>query len=369
MWELAVTFGSARIATVDGKKSFEVFAIDNELNWQPFHAKDDLLRVNLSGFEIEQEKKALKVSTYEVRDETEPIPLVSPIEETPPREIEKRKIQIQVVKPRPKLGNLKPNTVYHFDLNVLFTIISELLEKQIIPFNCHGTILQGKTSRTISKYTNFMQAGGFIAEVPGGIQGTDSLQQLWDALIRRDLENAAVEFRKVPSFTSFLDNLNKQDSIKIVPDASKSDRPSPAYVQIAEICGLALQIPKDAIYSTYSNPMPSEFVDIAFSVYDNLRKGEDYILTGLWLETLAREHQIHPINARNRLNEAQASGMIERFTQGSTPDTRFDEHTLTVLDIDNNHPKAIKVYIYRGDFIIPGKASVSIRLERKENGT
>lgn len=364
LWELAITFGSARIETEDKSKSFEIYAIDRELNWQPFHAKDDLLRVKWSGFELDNVINASGSGPLVSDEDKEHADINVPQKDFDKKKKDKKETKSQLVKPRPKLGNLNPNTIYQFDLNILFSFISKLLEKHVVPFDCTGTLLQDNTSRTQSKYISFLQAGSFISEVSTGVQGTDSLQQLWDSLISRDIERASVLFKQVPSFSTFILELSKEGFIKIESDSSKTAFSSPTYIQIADMCGLALKIPKEAIYITNYNPDIPDFIDIAFSVYKSIRKGEDYVLTGEWLETLARVHHIHPINSRNLLNEAQASGMIERYTQGSTPDTRFDEHTFTMLDVENNKPKLMKVFIYRGDFIIPGKASVSIRLVR-----
>ena len=128
---------------------------------------------------------------------------------------------------------------------------------------------------------------------------------------------------------------------------------------------MAFRIPEEGVYAAFVMPSLEKFVDIAIDAFEKNRKGERYVLTGLWLEAMAREHDVHPIHARNRLNEAQAAGIIDRFTEGSTPETRFDSHTLNVLEVKNGVPTVRKICLYHGDFILPGKASVSIRLEKK----
>lgn len=358
LWEFAVTFGNARLATQDNSKFFEVSAISQELNWQPFHAKDDLLPIKWEGFDLSQEGKEesppIEAETQNKRNQRQ----------TQKKIVNSKKINASIKKPVSNLNRSNPSTVYRFSLTILFDFIASLLKKGNVPITGEGTPLEGLSQTSLRKYKGFMLAGKFIEIERYDIRYTDSLQNLWDSLIRRDLEKASQYFQVVPSFKTFLSNLEKH-RIEVRPEDPERKRPSPAYVQIAELCGHAIQIPQDGIYGTFSNPSLSDFVEHSILTYEQLRKGEDYVLTGLWLETLVREYGIHPIKVRDRLAEAQAAGMIERSTQGSTPDTRFENHTLTVLRIDNGFPIAEKAHLYHGDFIIPGKASVSIRLERK----
>lgn len=368
LWEFAVTFGIARLATQDGSQFFEVRAIDQHLNWQPFHARDDLLRVSWDGFALEDPERETKppsapdadadkdkVETVRKPQQKQTAKKVAPSKKAPKR----------AAKARPTLGPFNPSTVYRFDLNALFEFIPVLLGKGTVRISGEGTPLKGKSRATISKYLGFLMTGQFIAEVEGGIEASESLQRMWDALTARDLESACQYFRTVLSLDAFFNRLEKTRRIEVDSRSPERERPSPCYLQIAELCGHALQIPSDAVYGTFQNPTAREFVDYAIKAYESTRKGEEYVLTGLWLETLARDHGIHPIKARDRLAEAQADQLVERYTQGSTPDTRFENHTLTILQVENGRPKPTKCSLYHGDFIIPGKASVSIRLERK----
>ena len=60
LWELAVTFGSARVVNKKNSGSFEVCAIRENLSWSPFHAKDDLLWVKWDGFDISKTANIIK---------------------------------------------------------------------------------------------------------------------------------------------------------------------------------------------------------------------------------------------------------------------------------------------------------------------
>ena len=48
LWEMAVTFGRARLATEDDTYFVEACAMEETLSWKPYHAKDDLLWVRIS---------------------------------------------------------------------------------------------------------------------------------------------------------------------------------------------------------------------------------------------------------------------------------------------------------------------------------
>lgn len=346
LWELAVTFGNARINSEDGAASLEICAIDEKRNWQPFHAKDDLLPVilktaNSAPIEVSEEQSGLKPIANKSSD-SENIPKI-------PRTSNKT-----TNKP-----SMAANTVYDISLDALMEFVPILLEKEIVPYTGKGTNLEGNSKRTISRYFGFLTAGQFVKRIETGIQAEEALLHLWKALSAQDLEETTLLFRKVPSLNDFFDKLQSEKRIQI------ENRYSPAYIQIAELCGCAVKIPNEFIYGTFSNPRLDEFVEFAINAYEKIRKGEDYVLTGLWLETLVSEYGLHPIKIRENLDEAQAEGMMDRFTQGSTPDTRFDNHTLTLLQIANGLPIVKKICLYHGDFIIPGKASVSITLKRK----
>ncbi len=55
--------------------------------------------------------------------------------------------------------------------------------------------------------------------------------------------------------------------------------------------------------------------------------------------------------------------MLERYTEGSTPETQYERHNMATLEVSKGSATVREVNLYHGDFLIPGKASVSIRLE------
>ena len=97
--------------------------------------------------------------------------------------------------------------------------------------------------------------------------------------------------------------------------------------------------------------------------YRELAPEGGWVASGDWLEALARKDGIHPVVARESLQEASAANLIKRWTEGSTTDTRHDDHTLRVLEVTARRPAIGTVYLYRGDFLMPDKSSSSLKLE------
>jgi len=355
LWELAVTFGNARLTSEDGQKSITIQAMDRDLNWQPYHAKDDLLRVSWAGF---------SETVHRERTDGQPTPVTT------------KKASSQAARPftakypgkevKEASSGLSPDTVYKFNVNTMCLLMESLVAGDSVSVSGKGTALEGMAKRTLRHYFGFLRAGHFVTVSGETLRTTESLRSLWTALKYRDLDSIAKAFHAVSSFKVFCDTLRKKRLTEMTSKTPKKKRPAPTYLQLAEICGLALRIPEEGVYATFVMPSPEEFVDIAIEAFEKNRKGERYLLTGLWLEAMTREHGVHPIYARNCLNEAQAAGIIDRFTEGSTPETRFDSHTLNVLAVKNGGPTVRKICLYHGDFILPGKASVSIRLEKRK---
>jgi hypothetical protein len=72
---------------------------------------------------------------------------------------------------------------------------------------------------------------------------------------------------------------------------------------------------------------------------------------------------IHPLVARSALQSASEARLLKRVTEGSTTDIKFDRHVIRVLASTGGNPDIKIAYLYRGDFLIPGKSSSSVRIE------
>jgi hypothetical protein len=189
---------------------------------------------------------------------------------------------------------------------------------------------------------------------------------LWEALIKGDNSLIRELLCGVPSFAEFIVHLKVGYLLTSKDISTVSHSAFPTYCALADISCAGLLVAGKEICATYFYPDLKAFSDIALESYKKLAKGEKYILTGLWLETLAKEYGIHPLTARDRLNEAQQAGLLERYTEGSTPETQFEKHTMHFLTKDNSVPVVRKIKLYHGDFVMPTRASVSIRIEGKQ---
>ena len=218
--------------------------------------------------------------------------------------------------------------------------------------------------RKLAEYRGFLMSGGFVSYSRPIIGKTEKLDQLWAALRARNHNQISALVLGVASLREFYDAVVASNPL--TPDSAvpiKTDA-IPNYRCVLELSGLVLQIPKEGIFPTPRRPTAGEFAPLAYSVYLDLARKEDlYIATGAWLEGLAKNHQIHPIEARQRLDEARAAGLIERYVEGSTP-TRFAGRTFCMLDLLNNELTVREVALYEGNFLIPGKGSASLRLKR-----
>jgi hypothetical protein len=130
--------------------------------------------------------------------------------------------------------------------------------------------------------------------------------------------------------------------------------------EVTEICAPVFG---RGLFATLNRPTVEEFAPIALTRFSELDRGEGLVATGAWLETLIALDGIHPEVARARLNDASAQGLLRRTTEGSTTERRFDNHIVHVLRTKAGKPIVEQVRLYRGDYLIPGKSSTSLRVE------
>jgi hypothetical protein len=244
----------------------------------------------------------------------------------------------------------------------MIALIEALAEKGKLALAEAARILHLSEPTQLDDYRGFLASGGFV-EVQGKILlKAGHLDALWAALKTPSVQEFGTQLTRVPSFGAFVIALSEGAT---TAHYGIAERALPTYIALAEASALAVAIPDERIYPTPANPRPDEFSRIALKVYSSIAKAtDDYVLTGLWLEALAREHGIHPIVARDRLEEARIAGHIQRFTEGSTPETRYARHAISTLQIADGHPTIRRVSLFEGDFLLPGKSSVSLRLVR-----
>ena len=136
------------------------------------------------------------------------------------------------------------------------------------------------------------------------------------------------------------------------------------YRILGEITQICVSLQGIGTLPTPSHPTAVDFAEIALSRFADLALGESYVAAGAWLEALIREDGIHPEVARELLDEASGKGLLSRYTEGSTPQVRIDDQKFHVLRVHSGMPVVEEVHLHRGDYLIPGKGSVSLRIEQ-----
>jgi hypothetical protein len=351
IWEFAFTFGSARLRNQETGAIFEVSAIGEGRPWVPYQSKDDLLWVRgekLGSDKDERNKQG--DSTHAVKNA-------------------KSKSLNTLSKDNSStlaLGHAKSVLrTSKFSLSSMLYLISHFHEKIRLTDKESQSIL-GITSVTYYvNYRNFLLAGGFLESQKQFFTKTERLDKLWEALKKSDYSLIKELLCGVPPFAEFVDNLKMRHPLTSEEASFINPSAFSTYCALAEISCVGLQIAGEGAYATPFIPELKAFSKIAKTTYQKLVKSDPYVLTGLWLETLAKEHGIHPIVARDCLNEAQKAGLLERYTEGSTPETQFEKHTMHVLTLENGVPVIQKIKLYHGDFVMPDRASISIKIEDK----
>jgi hypothetical protein len=345
IWEIAVTFGSAQLASADGSCLVQVSAIGEQFSWQPFHSKEDLLWVESSGISLGSSPRA-------------PVSLL-PVASDSGKEIRSRLGEEK----RESATSASLSGAYKFSIDGMLRLIQSLYQAVEIPEKQAARIV-GVNATQLGDYRNFLVAGEFITLRDSMLVKANRLDELAAALQIGDWQTIARNVLYVQSFKLFIEYINKNRPSKSDDAFPIASRAISTYVGIAEISALAVNIPEEGVYSTPARPSAEEFIDLAVSAYESLKRDDVYVSTGTWLETLVRTNAVHPIIARERLEEGRRTGLIERFTEGATPDTRYERHTLRAVERSGASIVVRQYHLYHGDFLIPGKASVSLRLER-----
>lgn len=121
---------------------------------------------------------------------------------------------------------------------------------------------------------------------------------------------------------------------------------------------------RKGFYSTSTTLDGGESCEVAIKTYDKLRCESDWVATGQRFEHLVLEEGIHPVTARRQPQASSERGLVNRMTEGSTPQTAYDRHTLRLLNDVDAVACAETVYLYVEEVLILGKASSSLKLER-----
>ena len=169
-----------------------------------------------------------------------------------------------------------------------------------------------------------------------------------------------LEVPSVAAFANRIGHLARGEPL----DVNELGRGSTTYRVLGEVTLICAAIPGSGIYATPNTPEPNEFSRIALRRFSYLdREGSGLVATGEWLEALIQHEGIHPEIARSQLDAASEAGLLRRSTEGSTTQLRFGDRVIHVLRTESRLPVVKRESLYRGDYLIPGKASVSLRIE------
>jgi hypothetical protein len=262
---------------------------------------------------------------------------------------------------------------YKFSADKMLSLIGALVAKGELPAEAAQQVVGIRDQGTFGRYARFLLSGQLIEKTEAGLKTTDPLRALWTALLAQDIELAARGFRTVPSF----DELCRfaEDKGQFDPNASAvpiTQTARPSYFMLGEALGIWLRVVGHGVVATPRVPEPAEFAGTGRSVYLRASQAPDageWLLTGRWLEALALEHGIHPVVAKRLVARARKDNLFRVLAEGSTPDNRFEDHLFWALSLRDGAPCIERVFLYHGDFLLPGTAAVRIKIETADNAT
>ena len=349
LWEFATAFGKARVSFIERPVNFQVLALGEGVAWQPYHSFDDLLWTKTS---IDAKSKQPD-SGADANAEQETI------DGGKRNQTDRAKTDFKGNKIRSRLRS----GAYDFNLTSMFRLIQKLNEVETLTDREGMMLIKVGSSVAYKKYRNFLIAGNFVTPRGERIDKNDSIDQLYLGLTKADYASLRSALANVDSFRQFLERLQVGNAINQSASEFRKDV-FRTYSNLAEICCAGVRLADKGIFGTPNEPSAAKFATQALNAYESVKSGEAFALTGLWLEKLIETFGIHPIQARQRLMEGHQGGYIQRYFEGSTPDTRFENRNLQVLIYARGELLVRKINLYHGDFLMPGRASVSLKLLR-----
>ena len=339
LWELATAFGSARLTRSD-ESIFQVSALGEHLSWAPYHAEQDLLWCNLQ----------LTASSNADVEET-----VGHVE-TAPAQV--RSVNMGRVSTHPRRVR-RSTSFLRFNPERMFRLICALDDYQEMPATDVEKVIQSKGD----EYRRFLQSAELVHFAEGVWKAGKRILPLSAALRNERVEEVREILLGAPSFGAFAERLGKLATGTPLNTTDLGHRLA-TYRILGEVTLLCAPASGRGIFATPNVPEAEAFSEIALAHFASLdREGHGLVATGEWLESMIRDEGIHPEVARRLLDEASETGLIRRSTEGSTTQLRFGDRIVHVLRIDSGLPAVVPIYLYRGDYLIPGKASVSLRIE------
>ena len=337
LWEIATAFGSVCLRGESG--AFTVSALGEDLPWNPYHSVDDLLWCEVTKDEPRSSSVPDPASTSEdgrgptTRDNTHA-----------PRPVTSRSITFQ-----------------RMNVNQLLTLICALDDEQAMG-DAEVMGLLDLSRDSVLRYRRFLTSAGYIDVEGDRWTATSRLREASVAARSEDPQSMLSSLSRAPSFQALVQRIEKLNTGEPL-DLSDLRESSRTYLVLGELTLLCASAGKDTVYATLNHPSPADFAQLALARFRELAAVEAIVPTGRWLESLIQKDGIHPEIARRSLEHASEAGLLRRSTEGSTPEMEFDDHVVHVLRMEGGKPVAKPIHLYRGDYLIPGKASVSLRIE------
>ena len=341
LWELATAFGAARLQWDDGA-AIMVSALDAGEAWWPFHSMDDLLWLSSE----------------------QTVPRTAP---TGRAGAPRARTRAGTAGDRPSTapgGTTGKTSFQRMSVDSLLRLICAVDDAQELGRAQVAALLKVGNSRGVDEYRRFLHSAHLI-EIDGDRwMAAPSVRALSAELRNGNADALRKALEKAPSFAAFGTHV-AQSMVGRPIDMSDLSRGSTTYRMLGELTLICATVGRD-VYTTPTRPEPGPFARIALRRFRGLDRGDGLVVAGRWLESLIQHDGIHPEVARRALEQANEEGLLRRYTEGSTMQTGFDNHVVHVLRTDaDGMPVARPVHLYRGDYLIPGKASVSLRIEER----
>ena len=369
LWELATIFGTARLASPEGTPRVTVHAIGDSLAWAPYHSTDDLLWVEIhvaksaspsegAFFQpIETEGNDPAVNRLQVGDRA--------------KTQEGRNSDAPQVAPLDGEGSEAAHVaripLFKMSIDRLFRLIVELDHAQMLTESRVSAIVDSHAQSGLSDYRRFLFSGQALEVSDDTWRAGAQLKQISAALANTDADRLAEALDAIPAYASLRRALSAAPRGKPYPAKDLFKRAASTYVALAEATLLGASVHGLGFFPTNVQPSDEEFVPLALQSYGRLNAEGGWASAGQWLEELITTHGVHPLIARFRLQSTAERGLLKRFFEGSTTDTKLDRHFIRVLSIRDGVPFLRPEYLYRGDFLMPGRGGSSLRIEEAHN--
>ncbi|WP_116968411.1 PIN domain-containing protein [Blastomonas sp. UPD001] len=374
LWELATAFGGVRLESTASDRHIEVAAFGEGLSWSPVQSHGDLLWCDHHGC-VALKDPAIPANVAGIAA-LSAAPKTTSSSEAPDSSEQAReraaKGAARTARSGAKTADVKAHKAQQpvasgatrpqrFNVATFFTVLDGLDVEQSLPEEAVLKLAGAKNRAGIDDYRRFLLSGGYVVVDGDTWNATPAGSALAIALRNEDNKSAFEALQSATSFADFAANVAAVPVGSTIPPGI-FERAFKTYRTLGEITLICAPIHQEGLYPTPSTPTAEAFAPLALAHFKALDTGDELVSTGAWLERLIRDEGIHPEIARARLSDASAAGLLRRSTEGSTTDVRNDRHILQVLRARGGHPVIDTVHLYRGDYLIPGKASTSLRI-------